>query len=232
MNPRITVIVPLLNDEDQLERNISPLSHDPRIEVIIVRAEEAGKANRAYQMNLGARKSRGDLLVFVHADTRVNPEDLLELDYLMSQDPEWVGGAFRFALDRSGFKARLIEFGVRLRERVFQLPYGDQAIFIRKALFEELNGYPEVPLLEDVLLIQKMKGLGPLFCYPKRAVTSSRHWDKQGYLKTTLTNWTTMILWRLGVSLEVITHFRRRVFYGFVSGNVKKTSARNHAEAA
>lgn len=231
MKPLVTVIVPSLNDETHLKQNVFPLNQDLRTEVIIVRAEKVGKANRAYQMNLGAKQAQGDLLVFLHADTKVDPADLIELANLMNRNSEWVGGAFQFALDQNSFKSRLIEFGVRLREKIFQLPYGDQAIFILKTIFEKLGGYPEVALLEDVLLIQKMKGAGPLLFYPRKAVTSSRRWERHGYLKTTLVNLTTIILWRLGVSLETIVNFRWRVFHDFVSGDVKKESARNQTEA-
>lgn len=230
--PLVSVITPSLNDEAHLKRNVSLLNQDPRIEVIVIKAEKVGKANRAYQMNIGAKQAQSDLFVFLHADTKVDPVDLIELAHLMSQRSKWVGGAFRFALDQNGFKDRLIEFGVWLRERLFQLPYGDQAIFIRKTHFEELGGYPEVPILEDVLLIQKMKALGPLFFYPKKAVTSNKRWERHGYFKTTLANWTTMTLWRAGVSLETIINFRRRVFHDPVHGDIKKQSTRNHAEAA
>ncbi|MBI1909839.1 MAG: glycosyltransferase family 2 protein [Deltaproteobacteria bacterium] len=228
----ISVIIPSLNDGVHLKRNLSELEKDSQLEVIVIDAEKTGIANRAYQMNVGAAKAKGDLLVFLHADTKVNPDDLIELAQVMNQRPELVGGAFRFALDQNGFKSCLIEFGVRLRERIFQLPYGDQAIFIRKAHFKKLGGYPEAPLLEDVLLIQKMKTLGPLCFYPKKAVTSSRRWERHGYLKTTLVNWLTMIFWRLGVSLEIIVNFRRRVFHDPVHGDIKKEPARNQTEAA
>ncbi|MBI4374616.1 MAG: TIGR04283 family arsenosugar biosynthesis glycosyltransferase [Deltaproteobacteria bacterium] len=230
--PFVSVIIPSLNDEAHLKRNVSPLNQDPRIEVIVVPAKKVKKANRAYQMNFGARQAQCDLLVFLHADTKVNPDDLIELAQLMDQRSKLVGGAFRFALDQNGFKSRLIEFGVQLRERVFQLPYGDQAIFIRKSLFDEVGGYPDVPLLEDVLLVEKMKKKGTLCFYPKKAVTSARRWERHGYLKTTLVNWLTMVFWRLGVSLETIVNFRRRVFHDPVYGDVKKESARNHTQAA
>ncbi|MBI2083316.1 MAG: glycosyltransferase [Deltaproteobacteria bacterium] len=208
----ISVIIPSLNDGVHLKRNLPALEKDHRIEVIVIEAEKVGIANRAHQMNVGATRAKGDLLVFLHADTKINPDDLTNLAEQMKQRPELVGGAFRFALDGEGIKSRLIEFGVRLRELAFRLPYGDQAIFIRKTHFENLGGYPEAPLLEDVLLAQKMKTLGSLYFFPKKAVTSARCWEQHGYLKTTFVNLATMIFWRLGVSLERIVNFRRRVF--------------------
>lgn len=230
MKPLVTVITPSFNDEIHLTRNVSSLNQYPRIEVIVVEAEKVGKANRAYQMNLGARQAQGDLLVFLHADTEVDPDDLIELVQLMNRRSDLVGGAFRFALDEKGFRAKLIEWGVWLREKVFHLPYGDQAIFVRKGLFEKLDGYPEVPILEDVLLIQKMKALGPLCFYPKKAVTSARCWERHGYLKTTLFNWLTMILWRLGIALDRIVRLRWRLFNDSVRRDIKEAPVRSHTE--
>lgn len=228
----VSVIIPSLNDEACLERNVSPLKQDNRIEVIVVEAEKVGKANRAWQMNMGARRASGDLLVFLHADTRVEPEDLAELSQIMDQRPDLVGGAFRFTLDRTHRKAGLIEFGVKLREFLFGLPYGDQALFVRRSIFKDIGGYPDVPILEDVLLIQAMRKEGKLLFYPKPAITSARRWEQHGYLKTTLVNWATMFFWRLGVSLETIVNFRRRFFHDPVRGDAQKKSARNEAETA
>ena len=135
-----------------------------------------------------------------------------ELYKFLKKKPEVVGGAFRFALDANHLKARVVEFGVLLRELIFQLPYGDQGIFVRRKTFREVGGYPDVPLLEDVLLIQKMKEKGRLYLSPRKAVTSARRWEKHGYLKTTFVNWATMILWRLGVSLNTLQNLRGRAF--------------------
>ena len=204
----ISVIIPSLNDGVHLKRNLSGLEKDPRIEVIVIEAEKIGIANRAHQMNVGAMKAKGDLLVFLHADTKINPNDLTQLSQKMKQRPELVGGAFRFALDGEGIKPRLIEFGARLRELVFRLPYGDQAIFIRKKVFEEIGGYPEVPVLEDVLLIREMKSRGRLYLCSGKAATSARRWERNGYLRTTLANWLTMGLWKIGLPLENIAKIR------------------------
>jgi cellulose synthase/poly-beta-1,6-N-acetylglucosamine synthase-like glycosyltransferase len=212
--PKISVIIPSLGDSAHTRKNLVALRKDPEIEVIVVEAERVGRANRAYQMNLGASASGGrtELLVFLHADTRIERKDLHELLRILKKDPELVGGAFHFALDADSWKARLIEIGVRLREWAFDLPYGDQAIFVRRAIFRKIGGYPVVPLLEDVLLIQKMKEKGKLLFFPKKAVTSARRWEREGYLKTTLVNWATMILWRFGVSARDLRLLREKAF--------------------
>lgn len=210
--PRISVIVPSLGDGAQIRRNLTTLRKDPAIEVIVVEAERVGRANRAYQMNVGARQARAGVFVFLHADTKIERQDLHELHGILKKNPDIAGGAFRFALDAPSWKARLIEFGVLLRERAFDLPYGDQAIFVRRSVFRKIGGYPVVPLLEDVLLIQKMKDKGKLLFFPKKAVTSVRRWKREGYLKTTLVNWATMILWRFGVSAKDLKLLREKAF--------------------
>lgn len=210
--PVVSVIVPCLGEDRPLARELEDLGRDKRIEVILAPADRVGFANRAHQMNWGARKARGELLVFLHADTRIDPTELKNLYRNLKNHPKGVGGAFRFALDSPSWKARWVEFGVRFREFLFKLPYGDQAIFVKKSVFEEIGGYREVPILEDVLLIQKLKARGQLLSFSAKAVTSARRWEQNGWLKTTLVNWGTMIFWKFGVSLERIKKFREGVF--------------------
>ena len=230
--PAISVIVPVHNKDRHLVKNLAPLQRDPRIEVIMVEAEQVSETNRAQQMNLGACQARAQTLVFLHIDTLIQLKDLWIIYQKLKEDPSLIGGAFRFQLDRQHLRARLIQWGVRLRERFFKLPYGDQSIFIRRDVFQEIGGYSDVPILEDVLLIQAMRKRGELLFYPRPAITSARRWERHGYLKTTLVNWLTMIFWQLGVSLERIVNFRRRVFHDPVRGDVKKEPARNQTEAA
>lgn len=222
--PLVSVIVPCLSEDRPRAKGLEDLNRDKRIEVILAPAERVGYANRARQMNWGARKGRGRLLVFLHADTKVEAGHLIELGDLLESDQSVVGGAFRFTLDSRSWKARLVEAGVRLREILFKLPYGDQAIFVRKRVFDEIGGYPKVPILEDVLFIQKLKALGQILSFSAKAVTSARRWEQNGYVKTTLVNWGTMILWKFGVPLEKIKRFRERIFYDPVSGDVEATA--------
>lgn len=225
--PLVSVIVPTFNEGKATLDHLAPLRDDPAVEVIIVDAKEVGRANRAYQMNRGACQARGEVLVFLHADTKINLQDLWIIHQALKEDQDLVGGAFRFVLDSVSWKARVVEWGVRLREWIFRLPYGDQALFVRRSVFEEIGGYPEVPLLEDVLLVRAIKKRGRLLFYPRPAITSARRWEKQGYLKTTLVNWTTMILWRFGVSLETLASFRHRIFLGGANATCGCSISRN-----
>jgi rSAM/selenodomain-associated transferase 2 len=221
--PLISIIIPSLNDSKWVNKNIKDLKNIQEIEIIVVEAGNnlakledcyfirSSRANRAYQMNLGAKEAKGELLLFLHADTLVRAESVLPLHERMKKHREYSGGAFQFALDSSSWKARGVEWGVKLREIVFKLPYGDQGVFVWKKVFEEIGGYPDVPILEDVLLIQKLKMKGKLFFYPEKAITSARKWEQRGYLKMTLMNWMTMIRWKMGASLEELVRVRSRV---------------------
>ena len=172
--PHFSIIIPSLNDSDRLDC-ILPLFQDcKQCEVIVVEAgKEKGKrpsgrfskvtrlgsdqANRATQMNLGADRAHGDILLFLHADTLIDPDSLPELYQYLKAHPQYVGGSYQFCLDSSRWRARLVELGVRLREYVFRLPYGDQVQFVRRKVFAAMGGYPEVPFLEDVIFIQQMR---------------------------------------------------------------------------
>lgn len=228
----VSVIVPTFRDGELALQNLKSLRNVPGIEVILIDAEEVGRANRAYQMNRGACQARGEVLVFLHVDTKIELQDLWIIHQALKENPALdklplVGGAFRFALDSVSWKARVVEWGVRLREWIFRLPYGDQALFMRRSVFEEIGGYPEVPLLEDVLLVRAIKKRGRLLFYPRPAITSARRWEKQGYLKTTLVNWATMIFWQFGISLETLASFRHRIFSGGAHATCSCSISRN-----
>jgi len=224
---KISIIVPMYREGESAVRNIERLLEggEDILELIVVEAGtgtpprwienpslrwiHSPLANRAYQMNMGARCSHGEFLVFLHADTYVPVEAIRDACERV-QDGRYVGGAFRFRLDRSHIRARLIEYGVRIRQRVFRLPYGDQVIFVRRDVFSRVGGYPEVPVLEDVLFIQSLKREGRLFFHPEYAVTSSRKWETYGYARITYLNWLTMIKYAMGVPLDSIAMWRRK----------------------
>jgi rSAM/selenodomain-associated transferase 2 len=156
---------------------------------------------RAVQMNAGARRAGGRWLVFLHADTRLGAgwRDVL---HRLDEQPRIVGGSFRFALDSPRRRARWIEWGVRVRVRLFDLPYGDQALFVRRAVFEEMNGYRELPLMEDVDFIRRLRRRGRLAHANVPALTSARRWERDGWLRRTLENSTLMALYLAGIPPE------------------------------
>ena len=210
---KLSVIIPAFDEELNLLRSLSALP--PDAEVIVVDGQSRDRTRevarqwgarvaqsprgRGAQMNVGARHSTGDALLFLHADTVLGPRARELMEDALS-DPGIVGGAFRLQIDHPGWGYRLLAFGSNFRARLFGLPYGDQAIFVRRRDFEAIGGYPEAPLMEDVVLVRRLRRRGKLAAVDETATTSTRHWQHLGPLLTTFLNWLTVGLFFLGVS--------------------------------
>jgi len=222
----ISVVVPTLNDARYLGPTLDTLQpYGHRLEVIVAdggsddgSAEIAAayegvhwvtaEGGRAHQLNRGAAVARGDTLLFLHADTRLEPGWPTDVEEAVSQ-PRFGLGAFRLRLDAQGWPYRLIERAVALRTRVFNLPYGDQALFVRKADFEQISGFPEIPLLEDVELVWRMRKRGRVVLLNRHALSAARNWQRDGILRRTGRNWETYLAYRLGVSMNSVSAIYR-----------------------
>lgn len=150
---------------------------------------------RGRQLALGAQAATGVWLVFLHADTRLDPGWAEALRRLPA---DVVGGAFRFTLDPPRRAHRVIEFGVDLRARGLGLPYGDQALFARRTTYQELGGFRPLPLMEDVDFVRRLGRAGRLAFPAVRAHTSARRFQQRGLLGTTLLNWSLLALYAAG----------------------------------
>jgi rSAM/selenodomain-associated transferase 2/rSAM/selenodomain-associated transferase 1 len=149
-------------------------------------------------MNAGAAAATGEWVMFLHADCRL-PAGWADGIAAADRDPRCVAGAFRFALDSPDWRARVVEWGVRARVRLFDLPYGDQALFVRRAAFDALDGYALLPLMEDVELVRRLRRHGRL-CHSPRAIrTSARRWEQDGWIRRTVTNWIALTAYLVGV---------------------------------
>lgn len=208
----ISVIVPVYNEQqtikgavDQLlgsggdievivadgngDSTISLLEENPRLKLC------AAPKGRAGQMNAGAALAAGETLLFLHADTRL-PEGAFEQ---IAQSGA-VFGAFDLRIDSPRLVFRVIERAASWRTRLTQIPYGDQAVFVRRELFEQAGGFDAVPIMEDVMLAQKIKRLGfkpRIFKTP--VLTSARRWEKEGIVYGTLRNWLLICAYFMGV---------------------------------
>jgi rSAM/selenodomain-associated transferase 2 len=155
---------------------------------------------RGTQLNAGAARATGEWVWFVHADSRLPASWLTAFRTLDAAHV--AGGAFRFALDSSAWQARLLERAVALRVRWFNLPYGDQGLFVRRHVFESLGGFAPLPLMEDVEFVRRLTRSGPVRHLTLRLTTSARRWEREGWLRRSLRNLTTLSLYALGVSPE------------------------------
>ena len=212
--PRISVIVPTLNEQACLAATLDALALACGDELIVVDAGSTddtpdvarrytsrfyqGPRGRARQMNHGARHARGDALLFLHADTLL-PADGLEAARRALQQPGTVGGAFRLTITPATPALRLVAWGTNLRSRFGGLPYGDQALFVWRRVFEKLGGYDDVPLMEDIRLVQALRRRGRLTILPQAVATSGRRWQRNGVLFTTARNIVLMTLYFCGV---------------------------------
>jgi len=224
-SPLISIIIPTLNEEENIEACLASCRPSPNTETIVVdggsrdrtvqiaRSQGArvilSSPGRSRQMNLGAREAYGGLLLFLHADTRLPAGFADSVSEVLSR-PGTVAGAFLFRLDARSPSLSFIQRVANWRSRRFQLPYGDQAIFLKKVVFEEMGGYPEMPIMEDYEFIHRLKRKGRIYTAPIPAVTSARRWIELGVWETTLLNWAIVIAYSLGVSPATLARWYRK----------------------
>lgn len=212
---RLSVIIPALNEEKSLAATLkSAIAVEPH-EIIVVdggstdRTREicrgfgieafSSPRGRARQMNLGARHATGEVLLFLHADTRLPPSAACDIVRALS-DSRIVGGRFDLSLDGEHPMLKVVGAMINLRSRVGRSATGDQAIFVRREIFAALGGYPDVPLMEDVALARALKGCGAVACLRSRVVTSARRWEAEGLWRTIFKMWALKSLYLLGFS--------------------------------
>jgi rSAM/selenodomain-associated transferase 2 len=219
MDEHLSIIVPVLNEVAGIAASLRALAplREGGVDVIVVdggsqdgtaaRCHELADAvldaprGRARQMNAGAQAARGEVLLFLHADTRL-PHGAVAavLDGLRSSHRSW--GRFDVAIDgRSGLFA-LISAMMNLRSRVSGIATGDQAIFVTRAAFDAAGGFPDQPLMEDIELSRRLRRTGRPLCLHEQVRTSGRRWEQHGVWRTVWLMWRLRLLYWLGVSAE------------------------------
>lgn len=210
----ISVIIPTLNEEENLPAAIASARAPAVCDVIVVdggssdatariAAERAdrvlrGPRGRAAQMNAGAAAARGQVLLFLHADTRL-PAGFDAALVNAFADPRVVGGRFDVRLLPSSPLLWLTGALMNLRSRLTCIATGDQAMFVRADVFRQLGGFKEIPLMEDVELSRALKRRGRIARLRQQVVTSSRRWQRDGVMRTILLMWTLRLLYFCGV---------------------------------
>jgi rSAM/selenodomain-associated transferase 2 len=212
---RISVIVPIFNEEKNIAVTLEELQRLKPDEMILVDGGSSdatreicqrfgvelylSRPGRATQMNFGAQRARGDVLLFLHADTRLPLSAFDEIRTAL-RDRKVLGGRFDLQLNNPRPLLKLIGFMISLRSRLSKVGTGDQAIFVRREIFQELGGYPDIPLMEDVAFSRALKRRGSVACLRSRVVSSARRWEVDGIWRTILKMWTLKTLYLLGIS--------------------------------
>lgn len=222
--PRISVIIPAVNEEAYLKPAVKAALNGFNTETIVAdggscdRTREIaslagarviqGRIGRAVQMNYGAQHANGDILVFLHADSVLPPGWDYQVRRVMRQ-PRVILGYFGFAINGSFSGRHWIEWGANLRSHLLKRPYGDQGLFIRRNDFFEMAGFPVVPILEDVLFVKQARNRGLTVCTGVPLPTSGRRWLKYGVINTTILNQIVLISAYLGADLDKLREVYR-----------------------
>jgi rSAM/selenodomain-associated transferase 2/rSAM/selenodomain-associated transferase 1 len=223
----ISVIIPVYKEQEEINsflKHVKRVFPGQRHEIIIVDGSPgldtlsavnvqgvkaiSSDKGRGKQMNTGASVARGRVLLFLHSDTLL-PENASELILdAFKTDENIMAGAFSLGIDSRQRSLKLIEKAANLRSCLTRVPYGDQGIFIREDFFREIGGFPEIPIMEDLELMTRIRKQGhKIAILPEKSTTSPRRWEKEGTARCTLRNWLIRILYHFGVSADTISRY-------------------------
>jgi len=217
MSPKISIVIPTLNEADQLverlkhlqtyradcevllvdggSRDSTPIMAEAWVDKVIVCAP-----GRAKQMNVGAEQSHAEVLLFLHADTQL-PDNATGL-IVQAIQTGYLWGRLDVAFDRTKSIFKLIAYMTKLRSRLTGIATGDQAMFVNRQVFYQVKGFPEIALMEDIALSKRLKKIGTPCCLKAKAITSARRWEKHGLFKTIFLMWTLRLAYFLGADPE------------------------------
>jgi rSAM/selenodomain-associated transferase 2 len=217
--PSVSIIVPVLEEAGTLAATLQPLQRwrEAGVEILVVdggsrdasrtvaapladRVLEAPRG-RASQMNAGAASARGEVLLFLHADTRL-PEGAIDLVREATASRAW--GRFDVRIEGSGLALPMVAAAMNLRSRLTGIATGDQALFVRRDVFARVGGFPLIPLMEDVALSTTLRRVSRPACLRARVTTSGRRWDRHGVLRTMVLMWRLRLAYALGADPHLL----------------------------
>ena len=210
----VSIIIPVLNEADRigdllkhLPDNIETIvvdggSMDSTVEIAASHADQiiSSKKGRARQMNAGAAVASGEILLFLHADSFLPRNFLYHLQKFYVLDKAW--GRFDVRIENEKRVFRIIEAMMNLRSRMTGICTGDQAIFMKRSVFNRVGGFAIIPLMEDIEISKRLKKISKPFCINNPTLTSARRWLKGGILPTILLMWWLRLAYHFGVSPE------------------------------
>ena len=221
----ISVIIPALNEADSIAETIASIGQGNNTQIIVA---DGGSRDdtvpiaismgatviqsatpRSRQMNQGAEAASKEVMLFLHADTRL-PKDFDKTVFRVLEQPGVAAGAFELRIDAPGKAIRFIEYVANRRSRYLKLPYGDQAIFMLSKIFHQLGGFPDMPIMEDFELIRRLQKKGDVVTVFEPVVTSPRRWLNHGILRTTLIHQLIVLSYFMGISPDAIARLYRR----------------------
>jgi rSAM/selenodomain-associated transferase 2 len=231
----VSVVIPTLDEAERIALTVAA-AVAPGVEVLVVdggsadgtvaAAERAGARvltaprGRGAQLAAGAAAARGEILLFVHADTRL-PAGFAAAARATLSGPRIALGAFRLGIDAPGLRFRCVELLVRLRCALFGMPYGDQALFVRRELYGELGGFANLPAMEDFDFVLRARRRGRVAMAPLAVRTSARAWRRHGVLRLSTVNLLCAIACRCGVPAARVAGWRQR--WGLAGGGKAAT---------
>ncbi len=217
MDYDLSVIIPALNEEENIEALIDHIyQEEVRAEIIVSDGRSndntaeiakskgavvvSGTPGRGAQLNRGAEAASASILIFLHADSRLEKGALSKMVEQMGQDKDLIGGCFKLKISSQNSLLKFISWSSNLRAKYLKLIFGDQGIFVRRDVFNELGGFPEIELMEDWEFSKRMAKKGRLLFVDKKIYTSARRWENHGVLKTIILMHKIKILYKLGIS--------------------------------
>ena len=216
---RVSIIIPVLNEAENIRQTLLALqdyrqqghelivvdghSQDQTVELAkdLCDVLVCSAAGRALQMNAGAAQARGNILLFLHADTRL-PDNALTgmINTIIKTGRVW--GRFNVRLSGRKLMLKLVAHLMNMRSRLTGIATGDQAIFIQRAIFHKINGFANIPLMEDIQISQRLLKESRPVCLRDKVITSSRRWEKNGIIRTIVFMWYLRLSYFLGKSPE------------------------------
>ncbi len=222
----ISVIIPTLNEEQELSQTLVQLSGVEKLEIIVVDGGSddgtvemaithgaqilSSPKGRGVQLNRGVKASSGKILLFLHADTRL-PDKFADLIHKTLNRENYSAGAFSLQIDSPRMSLAIIAYCANMRSKFLQMPYGDQGIFISRNMYDRIGGFEESEIMEDFIFVRNIKKYGRIYILDEAAVTSDRRWQNIGVIRTTLINQLIVLGYSFGIQPSILAGWYQRL---------------------
>ncbi|MBU0497154.1 MAG: TIGR04283 family arsenosugar biosynthesis glycosyltransferase [Candidatus Thermoplasmatota archaeon] len=226
---KFSIIIPVYHESNTIHKSLKKIDHilkNENTEIIIVDGSKkkdtiqtihhpkiqtlSSPTGRGPQLNAGAAIAKGNILIFLHADTTLSNNALERIEHTLT-DSSIFAGTFSLAIHSPKIRYHLLAWFINLRAQLLRLPFGDQTYFITKTNFISVGGFPNIPLMEDLEFMRILRRQGKQIKILKdTSITCSRRWDSEGILRCTLRNWFIRLQYYLGRSPTSLKHFYDR----------------------